>query len=233
METSFIFRERLTSQESIFFLQTWPILKKSPMVVYDIGASVGVFSSCLAKIPNISAVHAFEFIPGSFRRLIERMRHYPQVTCHNVALGDVNQRQKMWVIDNALDSSSFLCMGELHQQEFVANVKAHQEDLPIVRLDDYVLEKGLPTPDFVKIDVQGFEDRVLRGGKDTMEKAKYCMMEISFRPLYEGSPVFDDIYRQMRDLGFRLVGIADILKGRSGASLQMDGLFENERLAGL
>ena len=77
--------------------------------------------------------------------------------------------------------------------------------------------------------VQGFEDQVLQGGRETMGQAGYCLLEMSFRPLYEGSPVFDDIYRQMRELGFRLIGIVDILKGKSGLPLQVDAIFENER----
>ena len=158
------------------------------------------------------------------------MQRYPQVTCHNVALGEVNEQQQMWVMDQALDSSSFLHVGSLQQQEFTGSFEAHAEYLPIVRLDDYVQEHHLAPPDLVKIDVQGFEDRVLRGGKETIRKASYCLMEMSFRPLYEGSPVFDDIYRQMREMGFRLIGIADILKGKSGAQLQVDGIFENDRL---
>jgi FkbM family methyltransferase len=225
-ETGLVFREPLTAPERTFFLQIWPVLKRGSGVAYDIGASVGIFSSCLAKIPAITAVHAFEPIPGSFKRLAKRLQPYPWVTCHNVALGEVNQRQKMWVMDQALDSSSFL---RLHE-EFACGFKAHEEDLAIARLDDYVREHRLPPPNLVKIDVQGFEDRVLRGGELTMRQASYCLLEISFRPLYEGSPVFDDIYRQMRELGFRLIGVADSFKGKSGMQLQMDGLFENERL---
>lgn len=229
-ETGMAFREPLTPQERIFFLQIWPVLNSRSVVAYDIGASVGIFSSCLAKIPQITAVHAFEPIPGSFKTLVERMQRYPQVTCHNVALGDVNQQQQMWVMDQALDSSSFLPIGNLQQQEFTGSLEAHAEYLPIVRLDDYIREHHLPPPDLVKIDVQGFEDRVLRGGEETMAKASYCLLEMSFRPLYEGSPVFDDIYRQMRELGFRLIGIADVLKGKSGSQLQIDGIFAHDRL---
>ena len=229
-ETGLALKEPLTPQERVFFLQLWPILTTSSVVAYDIGASVGIFASCLTKMPQISAVHAFEPIPGSFKGLTERVHPYPHVTCHNVAVGDVNQRLKMRIIDGATDSSSFLSLGELPRSEFSIASESHEEFVPVVRLDDYVREQRLPSPDLVKIDVQGFEDKVLRGGKETIRQARYCLLEISFRPLYEGSPVFDDIYRQMRELGFRLIGIADILKGKSGMTLQMDGIFENDRL---
>lgn len=229
-ETNVTFRESLTAQERKFYLELWPILalKQGPLVVYDIGASVGIMSGCLAKISNITSVHAFEPIPASFQRLTERMRPYSHVTCHNVALGNVNQQMKMWVMDKAMDSSSLLRMGILPQAEFSLAPECHEESVPVVRLDDYVREQQLPPPDLVKIDVQGFEDQVLWGGRETIGGADYCLLEMSFRPLYEGSPVFDDIYREMRGLGFRLISIAGILKGKSGMPLQVDAIFENE-----
>jgi FkbM family methyltransferase len=225
-------RASFTALEREVFLNLWPVLTSNIRVVYDIGASVGIVSGCLVKIPFISVVHAFEPLPASFKRLANRMEPYSQVTCHNVALGDVNQQMKMKVMDNAIDSSSLLRMAALHHQEFSVSAKTHEESVTVVRLDDYVQQYHLPAPDLVKIDVQGFEDRVLRGGVNTIRKARYCLLEISFRPLYEGSPVFDDIYRQMRELGFQLFGVADILKGKHGTPLQIDGIFENERLLG-
>jgi hypothetical protein len=101
----------------------------------------------------------------------------------------------------------------------------------VTRLDDYVREHSLPQPDLIKIDVQGYEDRVLRGGPMTIGKAKYCVIEMSMLPLYEGGPLFDDIYGMMRTMGFRLVGITGDLRGRSGRQLQADGIFVNQDLS--
>jgi hypothetical protein len=80
--------------------------------------------------------------------------------------------------------------------------------------------------------VQGYEDRVLRGGINTISKAKYCVLEISFAPLYEKGPLFDDIYQIMRKMGFILVGLGEVSKGKSGMPLQVDGIFKNESYHG-
>lgn len=229
-ESGQYFRSPLTLPEMSFFVKFMPLLKKPGLVVYDIGASVGVVTGCFAKTSNIAVVHAFEPIPRQFHRLQVKMANFPHVTCHQVALGDVNRVLSLKVMDKALDASSFLSMSDLHRQEFSGSFDYDEESVPVVRLDDYVQEKDLPTPSLVKIDVQGFEDRVLRGGWETMGRAGYCFLEISFQPLYEGSPIFDDIYRLMRELGFRLMGVADIVKGKSGIPLQIDAIFENERL---
>ena len=80
----------------------------------------------------------------------------------------------------------------------------------------------------VKIDVQGFEDRVLRGGERTIREAKAIIIETSFVPLYEGQPLFSDIRRQLTGWGFVYAGSVGQIRSRTtGEVLQEDSLFLN------
>ena len=194
------------------------------MVVYDIGANTGVFSSAVAKLSNVSTVYAFEPIPEVYERCVQHLGPFPHAHCYNVALGDMNQQAGIFVSEFT-PSSSLLPMAPLHQAEFPYTARVIRQEVQVVRLDDFVLEHQLQPPYFVKIDVQGFEDRVLRGGEQTIKSAKYCMIEMSLVPLYETSVLFDDIYHQMRELGFQLMGFVDEAIGKSGRMLQVDGLF--------
>lgn len=225
-------RQKLTFHEREFYLNLRPALSGNSLVVYDIGAAGGILSSCLAKLENVREIHAFEPIPSAFRELSEHVKRWPQVVCHNVALGESAGQMSMHVINGCRDSSSLLAMAALHKQESpTVCCDDHLEPVAVVRLDDYARQKQLPRPDVIKIDTQGYEDRVLRGGADTVRQARYCVLEISFKPLYEGSPVFDDIYQQMRTLGYRLICVTGALYGHSGQPLQIDGIFENEATA--
>jgi hypothetical protein len=98
-------------------------------------------------------------------------------------------------------------------------------------LEKAVKQFNLPPPDFIKIDAQGFEDRVIYGGKEIIKKARFCMLELSLVSLYENSILISDINSLMRSLGFRLVDIVGKITGRSGEILQLDGLYENGRSA--
>ena len=82
-------RSPLTHAEREFYLKLRPALQGDSLVVYDIGASKGVVSGRLAKLSNVIAVHAFEPIPNVYAQLVARMQPYPQVHCHNVAVGDI------------------------------------------------------------------------------------------------------------------------------------------------
>jgi FkbM family methyltransferase len=230
-KSGMLLRLPLTAAERPYFLQFYPYLQGVSLTVFDIGASVGTLSGCFAKIPTIARIDAFEPIPAVFKQLSNRMQGYPQVICHNVGLGDANGQMDMYVTDQALATSSFLKMDELHKQEFPSAIGTHKETLRVVKLDEYVFEKQLPIPHLIKIDVQGFEEKVIHGGRATISKTHFCCVEISLEQLYLSSPLFDDIYNLMVNLGFRLVGLDSIIKGKSGKSLQVDGIFQNAAMA--
>lgn len=56
--------------------------------------------------------------------------------------------------------------------------------------------------DFLKIDVQGAELSVFRGGSSRLARAVALQAEVSFMPLYRDQPMFGDIDLALRALGF-------------------------------
>jgi hypothetical protein len=74
--------------------------------------------------------------------------------------------------------------------------------------------------------VQGFEDKVIAGGPETIRKAKAIIIEVSFRELYEGQPLFEEIFELLSDKGFKFMGnLYQLLSPIDGAPLQADALF--------
>ncbi len=85
---------------------------------------------------------------------------------------------------------------------------------------------------FVKIDVQGYEGPVLRGGQATLRRAAVVLIETSFAPLYRGQLLFADLLGQMGALGFNFHGnMAQYDDPRSGCPLFADSFFINARCA--
>jgi FkbM family methyltransferase len=54
-------------------------------------------------------------------------------------------------------------------------------------LDKIVKERGFPLPDFIKIDVQGCEMDILKGGKDTVKHATRLIVELQHMEYNEGA----------------------------------------------
>lgn len=219
-------RDGPSHAERVVLLPVARALSVPGTVAYDIGAATGACTLAYARVATVAQVFAFEPLSDSYAELERRTRDHSNVRCFQVALGAEREQRDLnrsaW-----RDTSSFLPVGSVTRAEFPLAVNIEgTESVRVTPLDDLVAEEGLPHPDFVKIDVQGFEDQVISGAGKTLSAARTVVVEVSFRPLYEGAPLFDDVYLLMRDLGFRLGGVSGLLAGVEGEPLQADATFE-------
>lgn len=76
-----------------------------------------------------------------------------------------------------------------------------------VALDDLAARGELPRPvDFLKIDTQGSELEILRGGEArVLDELLGIAVEVEFRPLYRGQPRFSEVEQYVRGHGFDLL----------------------------
>jgi hypothetical protein len=80
---------------------------------------------------------------------------------------------------------------------------------------------------FLKIDVQGFEQEVLKGAQSIIKKAKGIEMEISIVPLYENQNwLLPQVLDFMAQNGFELTSIIPAFtNNETGVVLQCNGIF--------
>jgi FkbM family methyltransferase len=219
-------RSPTSHEERLVLLPAAPVLRSAGTVVYDIGAAAGAYATAFSKVSTVSQIIAFEPLAESYAALERGARDVSSIRCFRLALGDENGRLDL---HRSLlrDTSSLLPISDTMRAHFPLGAEIEgAESVAVARLDDVVAEHGLPPPDFVKMDVQGFEDRVIRGGAATLRSARLFIVEVSFRPLYEGSALFDDVYMLMRELRFVLAGFEGPLWSPSGELLQSNALFE-------
>ena len=72
-------------------------------------------------------------------------------------------------------------------------------------LNDFFIEKELNEIDFIHMDVQGAELKVLKGAKQYLNKVKAIWLEVSNIELYKGQPLTSDIEGFMKSRGFELI----------------------------
>lgn len=78
--------------------------------------------------------------------------------------------------------------------------------LTLLTLDTACARHGL-APDVIKVDIQGAELDVLRGGVRTLAGAFLMESEVEFQPLYVGQPLFRDLDAFMAQQGWTLLGL--------------------------
>lgn len=191
----------------------------------DIGANTGQFTGAIHALFPDAAVYAFEPQADCYQALERRFADMPKVHPVNTALGD--EDGEITFHRNAFSqSSSVLELTDLHREAFPWADEREDIKVPLGRLDRIAADIELNPTVLVKIDVQGYEDRVLRGGEKTIRAADVVLIETSFEPLYEGEATFGTVYDLMVGYGFRYAGNLDqIVNPANDRPLYADALF--------
>ena len=129
----------------------------------------------------------------------------------NLALGDRDGEAELW-LSGFRDSSSLHEMLPAHLAAWPHTEIESKITVQVARLDAVAPTLDLKGPIFAKMDVQGHELAVIRGGRATLSLCERVMLECNFAPLYAGQPSFNQIYDELRSLGFLFDGFISALR---------------------
>lgn len=195
--------------------------------VVDIGANVGQFVKDIRSYLPEAFVYSFEPLKDCYDTLWNTWKNDEKFMAFNVALGDSNEKVIMHH-NKYSPSSSILEMAQSHKNLYPYTKNTENETITVRRLDDIKelnsisMEKEI----LVKIDTQGYEDRVIRGGSEFLKHAKAIIIETSFVTLYEKQFLFADIYKMLTALGFVYKGgVHQKFNPKNGGVLYEDSLF--------
>jgi len=193
--------------------------------IIDIGANTGQFASHIHEIIPNAMLYAFEPLQDCYEELVINLTGVMQFKAFNLALGNESGTTEIHRSEYSL-SSSLLPMAELHKESFPFTRNETIQVIQVAKLDEIAHEMELQKPLMIKIDVQGFEDKVIAGGLQTITQADIIIVEMSIEPLYEGQSLFYDIYKTLIEQGFQYRGNYDQLcNPNDGRVLQVDGIF--------
>jgi FkbM family methyltransferase len=193
--------------------------------VMDIGANIGQFALVIHEIFPAARIYSFEPLPECYATLCRKMRRVKNFRAFNCAVGAASGPTEFFRNEFS-QASSALRMRPLHKEAFPHTQQTERITVNMIRLDDIIAELSIEGSMLCKIDVQGYEEGVIRGSEQLMRKAKVVIVEVSYRPLYEGQHLFHDVYAAMRSLGFSYHGNVGELRSPIDASvLQTDAVF--------
>jgi len=196
-------------------------------LVLDVGANVGQFSHKFRHSIGYSGVIcSFEPLSAAYAKLEQNARGDVDWRTCNIGLGDEDAEMDINVSAN-LESSSLLPMLPTHVEVAPHSAYVGTETISVRRLDSVFTDvRGSARNIFLKLDVQGFEERVLAGARSSLSDIKLIQVEMSLTPLYEGEPLLADMLLKMADLNYDLIGLEPgYVDLETGALQQVDGLF--------
>ncbi len=196
----------------------------APATVFDVGANQGQFAGAAAWwFPGCHIV-SFEPSPSVFPVLQRNTAKIPNLRLVQSALGD--RAGELEFFENEYSHASSALPVTAAQKELRPETgHVRKVVVPVTTLDAFAASEEGPRPLLLKLDVQGFEKKVLEGGKLLLGKVDFLLFECSYQALYEGEPLFEEMYHYVRSLGFELVAPVGSLEDERHVLLQTDLLW--------
>ena len=196
-----------------------------PKTVIDVGANVGQFAVASAKIFPDVVVYSFEPNPECVALLNKHVAPLGNVFVYPIALGD-EEGEAVFHVNSHSHSSSLLPLSQNHLAAFPDAREVNSIKVKVLTLDKVLSGIELAPPVLLKLDVQGYEARTLRGAVETLNRIDYVVLEASFKPMYQGEMLFMEIVQLMEGYGFSFLRPAGFLNDpNTGEIIQMDALF--------
>lgn len=153
----------------------------------DIGANIGEFSYNFLKFfPNTEKILLFEPQNHLNTKIKENLKNFNNYNIYNVGIGDADEKKMLHYEKDRTYLGSFLEY-EKEINSFYKNKNDNTKEVTIAKLDNYseLIKKHKQI--VVKIDVQGFEYKAIKGGLKFLKFCDILIMECSFLNEYKNT----------------------------------------------
>lgn len=204
-------------------------LKGLPIkTVVDVGANTGQFAKQICAFFPDAKIYCFEPSPQPFEALMAWANTQAgRVVPLKFAIGDNEGEAELLFHEDHSPSSSFLATTSLTEKYYPFTAKQKRISVRRTTLDIALGEFFIKmSPQIlIKLDVQGFEDRVIAGGETIFKMASACIVEVCLDALYEGQAEFQQLLVMLDKLGFQYAGNLDQTYGKDGHCIFLDAMF--------
>ncbi len=184
----------------------------NPESIVDVGAGSGEWARLAASIWPSTRIFGFEPNRTERHHLEETKRSLSQFDFIQGVLGP--ERREI----------QYRNVG--HQTSLLDGESVATESTDMYALDELIEEGRVPSPQFIKLDVQGFELEVLKGGAKALRDCDGVLLEVNFFEFLPGAATFAETVSFFSDRDFVLYDVAGIFRRPSDDALcQMDAVF--------
>lgn len=153
-------------------VQRWSGSRQASVII-DAGANLGQTSRYILRYFRPVKVYAFEPVSDTYVKLCRNLAHYSQVRCWQIALSDSEGESVIYLHDD------HTCHSLLADPQ----AETHgEEKIQMETLDGFCQQQSIPFIDVLKMDVQGFEMKVLQGAHKLLKESRirFVYAEVAF-----------------------------------------------------
>lgn len=189
-------------------------------VIVDVGASNAAWTYRACRVFPSARYHLFEPIWAVSNHykigpIYEHLSKIANVTLHPIAIGSKDGKATLHVTDDPVGSTTL-------NWDYAKSTPAA---VPVRTIDSLVSDGTMPTPDIIKMDIQGAEMDALRGSATTLSHVSALFLETWLRPGYgEHTPLLRDIMNFLHDFGFSAIDFGGTYR-QDGRLFAIDTVF--------
>ena len=161
------------------------LTNQSKVNLIDIGANIGGFTNDFLRFyPNTDEVFCFEPLHKLKEVIKKNNASHKNITIHSCALGSKTEKMNIhFPVSNTTHASFYEYNDQSSKFYNDENLVSSQVD--VHRLDEFIHHFKFSSPLIIKIDTQGHEVEVIKGGMNTLKLADLVLIECSFVPEYK------------------------------------------------
>jgi FkbM family methyltransferase len=173
--------------------------------IVDIGSNIGFFSEAVIKNIKYKSLHLFEPCKEYYDHSVTKLSPYRNMHFNNCGLSDITEKLSLYKSSGTnIGWNTFLEKDPNQNDKFLD--KMIKEECSLTRFDDYVIDNV----DFMKIDVEGFEHKVLKGAINLITKFKpYILVEVGWGTAHPEWSQCQIMYDILFDMGYKVVKFTD------------------------
>jgi len=188
------YRDLIPSSEEQLLLKALkrPDLKSG--FALDVGSNLGIFACRIASLGH--QVHAFEPMPDTFKRLVKNIE--------SNGLGDLARANLLGVGDEEGFAEFERPLNSPGQSRICTSGGPGVIRVPLTTLDHYLERESIPYVDFLKIDVEGMESLVIRGGRNVFREKRIGTVLIEICPwnLHHAGSSPAELFEEIDSVGY-------------------------------
>lgn len=192
--------------------------KETPSNIFDIGACEGEDSIRYGLLFKDVNIYSFEPLPDNFKMCKNNFNKFPylNIKCYPYALSDKNGFEKFYVSSGQPDGTENdnWNYGNKSSSLFPPNpgykklswLKYNNIiEVECKTLYSFCKENNIKIIDFIHMDVQGAELKVLKGADNFIRQVKVIWLEVENVPIYLEQPLKKDIETFMKVIHFKKI----------------------------
>ena len=193
--------------------------------IVDVGVCYGEFTDLALTYFQPEKIWMVEADPELAEKLREKYRDVAECEVTHAAITD-RSGEVTFQINEHRPSSSVLPIGHQTGKIFGKSMRElGSVTVPCRTLDDYFSEHDIASVDLMKVDIQGAEKLLIKGGGTALQEVKMLYIEVLFEECYQGCALFSELDPLLRAAGFKLREMDDFRRGSDGAIAYANGIY--------